>query len=59
MKPSEEELTLVSHSNCGCYALTVTSDHQLVFKKRCGTEFIFNSNFYVPIKDPLSIVITS
>jgi hypothetical protein len=59
MKASEEELTLVSHSNCGCYALTVTADHQLVFKKRCGTEFIFNSNYYVPLKEPLSIVVTS
>lgn len=59
MDVSMTEMTLVSHSNCGCYALTVTSDHQLVFKKRCGIEFVFNSNFYVPLKEWLSIVITS
>jgi len=56
-RSSDEELTIVSHSACGGYALTMTSDHQLVFKKRCGKEFIFNSNYFVPLKTPISVVV--
>lgn len=56
-KASDDELTIVSHSACGCYALTMTTDHQLVFKKRCGTEFIFNSHFYIGIKQAVSVVL--
>ncbi len=55
---NDKELTIVGHSACGGYALVKSEDNQLVFKKRCGPEFIFNSNFYLGVKQPVSVVVT-
>lgn len=51
-------MTLVSHSGCGCYSLVINEDHQLVFRKRCNDDYIFNSYYYVEIKHEISVVIS-
>lgn len=47
---NDKELTIVGHSACGGFAFVKSEDNQLVFKKRCGPEFIFNSNYYLGVK---------
>ena len=45
MNSVDSDMTLVSHSNCGCYALQINSEHYIQFKKRCGSDYIFNTNY--------------
>ena len=56
-KNTGNDQTLVSHSSCGCYALIINVENEVIFKSRCK-EDEFLSGYQMPLDYFVTIILT-
>lgn len=58
--PKGKQLTILSHSSCGCWHLFISDDGEISFGTRCGSigTDIIKSGYTMLIEEDVSIVVT-